>query len=220
MAMHLDLSSLVDLTITIRSGMAVSRRERPVSLQRRASHDKDGYVSSSLEMGTHTGTHLDAPLHFIPGGCSVDDLRLSDLIGPGSVLDLSRGPQAIGEAQLRDAIEVAGGLKPGYFAVLRTGWGDKYGTEAMHDHPYLTGDAARLLVQSKVKLVAIDAIGVDDSMASSFPAHRIILDAGIPIVENLGHLEALAPGTYGFAFLPIPLAGAESAPIRALAWRL
>jgi kynurenine formamidase len=215
---EIDLGTLVDLSYPIRSGMPVSSKDRPVSITRRMTHKEDGFCASSIEMGSHSGTHIDAPLHFFETGVSVDQLPLSRLIGTGCVLDFRDSPKAIGAAELSHAVTRCGGLAPGMFVVLWTGWDVPAETRSPQDHPFLTREAAEVLLTLQVSLVAIDALGVDDSLAYEFPAHSLLLGAGVPIVENVRNLHLLGEGHFGFAFIPLALADGDAAPIRAFAW--
>jgi len=218
--MLVETDSLVDLTYPLRSDMPVSTKERPVRIGRRMTHQKDGFCASSIEMGSHTGTHIDAPLHFFEDGTSVDQIPLNQLIGEGCLIDVRCSTGAITPEALSRAIEVSKGLEPGVFAVIRTGWDKYFGEPKMYDHPYLTGPSAQLLIEQGVSLVAIDAIGVDDSSGWEFPAHSLLLAAGIPIVENVRHLGLLTEPRLGFAFIPMAIDEGDAAPVRAFAWTL
>ncbi len=220
MRMVLDPEGLVDLTIAIRSGMPVSRRERPVIIEPRMTHVRDGVCSSSIKLGSHCGTHIDAPYHFHANGATADMLPLSSLILTACVLDLRACALALDAAAILRAAAVWGGLAPRTAVLLWTGWDRFFGTDEMHVHPYLTPDGAQALVNAGVSVVGIDAIGVDDSLGTEFPAHRLLLGAGVPIVENLRGLEALGPGPCGFACVPLLIEAIDAAPVRAFAWRL
>lgn len=219
-ALTIDLGTLVDLTCPVSSGMPVSSRERPVVIERRMTHREHGVCASSIEMGSHTGTHIDAPFHFHEDGVTVERLPLRSLLLTGCVLDLRAGPMPIDSLRLQKAALPQGGLLPGTAVMLWTGWDRFFGQPQMHDHPYLTEDGAQALVDSGVAVVGIDAIGVDDSLGSRFPAHQLLLGHGIPIVENLCGLDNLGAGPCGLGFVPMLLEGADAAPVRAFGWRL
>lgn len=218
--MPIDLDTLVDLSYPIASGMPVSKKERPVLVVHRLTHRESGYCASSIEMGSHTGTHIDAPFHFFEDGIGVDRIPLRSLITAGHILDLRSAPKAIDAGVLNQEADRMGGLVSRRAVVLWTGWERFFGEPQMHDHPYLTEDAARALIESGTTVVGIDAIGVDDSLGSRFPAHHLLLRAGVPIVENLRGLEALGAGPCGLGFVPISLADADAAPVRAFGWRM
>lgn len=213
-------TGIIDLTEPIYSGLPVSTREVPVLLEPRMTHEQDGFAASTIQMGSHAGTHIDAPFHFRPGGPTVDQLSLESLIGPGLILDVrATGRSCVSRAELETAISESGGWVPGAAVLLWTGWDQHFGASDMAGHPYLSGAAAGYLVELGAVLVAIDATGVDDSMGREFPAHEALLGAGIPVVENVRHLGRLGAGPVGCAFIPLLIRGGDAAPVRAFAWR-
>ena len=210
---------LFDLTEPLYSGMPVSKREAGVRVDIRTTHEDEGFASSAITLGTHCGTHVDAPYHFFADGLTIDQLPLSLCFGPAVVLDVRAAGMRITADALVRAAELAGGFSPGAFALLWTGWDRMVGTPAMYDHPYLTEDAAAYLVARACLLVAIDAIGVDDSDGGEFPAHALLLRSGIPIVENLRGLDQLGSGVFGCAVVPLRIRGGDASPVRVIAWR-
>ncbi len=171
---------------------------------------------SALRLGSHSGTHLDAPRHRFADGSGIDAIPLAQLIRPGLVID-ARGHAA--NAPIEPTILTGHDLWPGMALVIRTGWEDYWGEERYFHHPYLSNALAQALVNRQIALVAIDALSVDSSVSGHDDAHVTLLGAGIVIAENLCNLAALTPGQrYTFAFLPIAIANGDAAPARALAW--
>lgn len=172
---------------------------------------------SRIVLGSHTGTHMDAPCHCIPGGKSIDQYEVDRFMLPGLALeipDLQDG-QPIEADLLANALSdpPAGGA-----VVIRTGWSRYWGSERYWNHPFLTGKAAEALVAKGVSLVGIDVPSVDSSSGDGSLAHQILLGNDVLIVENL-RLDQIQPGRrYQFAFLPLPLAELDGSPIRAIAW--
>jgi arylformamidase len=165
---------------------------------------------SRLAMGTHAGTHVDAPLHFIPGGASVDRLPLEILVGKARVVELDvagrierRDLQA---ADLRDDIRVL--LKTRMSGQLR-------GPQFEEDFVHLGEDAARYLVQAGIKLVGIDSLSVEAFGSTQYPAHKALLGAGVVIVEGLD-LSEVGAGEYEMTCLPLRLVGGDGAPARVM----
>ena len=177
----------VDLTQPIRSGMPVYPGDPPVHVRHRCSHETHGYAAARIELGTHSGTHVDAPFHFFAEGVRIDAFPVERFFGTGLVLDLRHAGREIDEAGVRAAAEEAkaesGGLRPGDFAVLWTGWDVHFGADSMVEHPYLTAAAARVLVASGVSLVATDALNVDPSTGEDYAVHSILLGADVLIVS-------------------------------------
>lgn len=209
----------IDLTQPVRSGMPVYPGDPPVLIRARVTHETHGYAAAHIEFGTHSGTHIDAPFHFFAGGATLEAYPLSRFFGAGPVLDLRRTGRELDGDTVRAAAAAAGGLRPGDFAVLWTGWDTHFGAARMTEHPYLTPDAAGALVEAGVSLVATDALNVDPSTGEDFPVHPLLLQADVLIVENLRGLEALGAGRARFAFVPLRLVGVDGSPVRALGWK-
>ena len=173
---------------------------------------------SALAMGTHSGTHVDAPRHRIPGGAGVGAYGPERLVGRGLVIDASRlgENQPLPAALLGPVRDVAW---PGWFAVVRTGWDRFWGDDRYFRHPYLSPAVAAALVELGAGLVAIDALSVDSTADEGEAAHLTLLGADVLIAENLCNLGALTAGRpYEFAFLPLALGEADGAPARVVAW--
>ena len=151
----------------------------------------DGVTLSKYSLGAHSGTHIDAPQHFIRDGAPVDKVPLDPLIGPARVIDIPDSIQAINAAELnRHAWQGAERL------IFRTrssvrGWMSS--PTFHHDFAYVAPDAAQLIADAGVKLVGIDYISIEQFGAPAPLTHRILLGKGIPIIEGFA-LEAIAPG--------------------------
>jgi arylformamidase len=173
----------------------------------------DALTLSAYSLGAHSGTHIDAPMHFVLGGASLDRVSLEPLIGPARVIDIPDAVQAI------DAVELGRHRWRGAQRVIfRTrssvrGW---MKSATFHrDFAYVAPDAAQLLADAGVRLVGIDYISAEQFGAPAPRAHRILLGKGIPIVEGLA-LEAVRAGEYDLIVLPMKVAGHEGAPARAV----
>lgn len=174
---------------------------------------------TALHLGTHTGTHVDAPAHVFPNGKTIDEYPVDRFLGTGYVLDVTGLAEAtpITAAHILPQLE---GFHPGWFALVRTGWDVYWGTERYLHHPYLAEDAVAALVDAGASLVGIDALNVDATQSGTSAAHERLLGADVLIVENLRGLAALeAQQPYRCAFLPLQLRGLDGAPIRAVACR-
>jgi arylformamidase len=173
----------------------------------------DGFTLSVYSLGAHSGTHIDAPMHFIRDGASVDRLALDPLIGPARVIEIPDGVQAIDAAELRRH-----DWKGAQRVLFRTrssqrGW---MKSPTFHrDFAYIAPDAAQLLADAAVQLVGVDYISAEQFGAPAPLTHRILLGKGIPIVEGLS-LENVRAGDYDLVVLPIKVGGHEGAPARAV----
>lgn len=173
---------------------------------------------TALALGSHSGTHLDAPRHLFPDGAAIGDLPVARCVGSGVVLDATRfGPNQPLPASLLGGLPEA--FAAGWFVLLRTGWDRFWGDPTYFRHPFLSPLLAERLAGLGAGIVGIDALNVDSSVDGGSAAHAALLAGGALIVENLRGLDALDPGRpYGFAFLPLPLGAVDGSPIRAVAW--
>jgi arylformamidase len=170
--------------------------------------DGHGSNNSRLTMGTHTGTHVDAPLHFFDGKPGVDAMALELLIGRVRVIDLPhRG--GITEEHL-----AAAGLREDLRVLLRTPNSALWNTtDGFHtDYTYLTEGGAKFLVGQGVKVVGVDYLSVEQYNKAGAPAHKALLGSGVIIIEGLNLSEAEA-GQYEMYCLPLRIA-ADGAPAR------
>jgi arylformamidase len=173
----------------------------------------DPLTLSVYSLGAHSGTHIDAPMHFVREGISVDRVSLEPLIGPGRVVDIPDGVQAIDVAELnRHAWRGAQRVLFRTRSSLR-GW--MTSRDFHRDFAYITPDAAQLLADEGVRLVGIDYLSSEQFGAPVPRTHQILLGKGIPIVEGLA-LEGVAAGDYDVIVLPMKVAGHEGAPARAV----
>jgi kynurenine formamidase len=205
---------IYDLTHTITNGMPHFAGDPEPRVEE--GHATLPWRVSALHLGSHSGTHVDAPRHYLPHGRGIDAYPPARFIGPGIVVD-ARGfgdDQPI-NAHVLDNLP----LRAGSFVVLRTGWEHYWGQERYFRHPYLAGDLALALVERGVALLAIDVLNVDSTVSGAADAHARLLGADVLIVENVRGLDMLTAGQpYIFAFMPLALGPIDGAPVRALAW--
>jgi arylformamidase len=173
----------------------------------------DNLTLSVYSLGAHSGTHIDAPMHFIADGAPIDQVALDRLMGAARVIDLPDSVQVIDAAELnrhdwRNAKRVLFRTR----SSLR-GW---MGSREFHrDFAYIAPDAAQLLADAGVQLVGIDYLSSEQFGAPSPRTHQILLGRGIPIVEGLD-LRPVQAGDYDVIVLPLKVAGHEGAPARAI----
>jgi GntP family gluconate:H+ symporter len=173
----------------------------------------DKFTLSVYSLGAHSGTHIDAPMHFIATGASVDQVALDPLIGAARVIDVPDSVQAIDAAELnrhdwRGAPRVLFRTR----STLR-GWMDS--TRFHRDFAYIAPDAAQLLADAGVVLVGVDYISAEQFGALAPRTHQILLGRAIPIVEGLD-LRPVQAGDYDLIVLPLKVRGHEGAPARAI----
>jgi len=202
----------IDVSLPVRTGMVVYEGDPVVRIERVADIGRGDLANlSRMELGTHTGTHVDAPSHFIADGAGVDALPLDVLVGPAVVADASSVPGDIDAAVLA-AIGVPPGTKR---LLLKTRNADLWDLGRFtRDYAGVAADAAAELVARGVRLVGIDYLSIAPS-GDPAPTHRTLLEAGVVVVEGLD-LRPVAPGRYELACLPLRIEGADGAPARAL----
>jgi arylformamidase len=174
---------------------------------------------TQLNIGTHLGTHIDAASHFIPRGKAISEYSPERFLLPGIVVPLlgRNDDEPIGPDVFVDYLEA---LPTGGALLIHIGWDQYWKTERYLRHPYLTREAAQLLVNQGVSIVGIDALNPDSTVQETDHAHAVLLGNDVLIVENLTRLHQLVPGViYQFSFLPLALSGLDGSPIRAIARR-
>lgn len=205
-----------DLTHPLAAGMPAYPGDPAVAVRPCRTHARDGYQVTALELGTHSGTHLDAPRHFLVSGRSLDDYPVERFGGRGVVVDArGHGPgEAIGPEVLGP---VAGRLRGAAVVLVCTGWDRHFGTDLYFRHPHLSPALAGALVAAGARLVGIDGPSPDPLDGDDFPAHRILLGSDVLIAENLRDLAPLAGLSVEAWLLPLRVAGGDGAPVRAVA---
>jgi arylformamidase len=202
---------LLDVSVALAPGLPTYPGNPPFELHA-LKRIADGGSSnvSRLVLGTHTGTHVDAPKHFIDDAAGVDGLQLDLLIGRTRVVEVDkRGGITAGEL-------VAAGLREDIRVLFKTPNSALWNSSTFHeDYTHLTEGAARYLVDQGVKLVGIDYLSVEQFKKAGAPAHRALLSSGVIIIEGLNLSEA-EPGMYEMYCLPLRVAGGDGAPARVL----
>jgi kynurenine formamidase len=212
---------VVDLSHSINAQTQVYPGDPQPRLSQHSTIEKDGFNLLSLQMGSQTGTHVDAPYHFDEDTEKIDEVPLERFVGRGVLLDVTG---------LADRTEItwsmiskdATSLIAGDIALIHTGWSKHFGTERYFDHPYLSAEACGKLLEMGVLTFGIDAINIDETPSDTFPGvgfpchHLIARKAGI-ISENLCNFDFIDFPDPLISLLPIKLEQADGAPVRAVA---
>ncbi len=200
---------LLDVSVPLKQGLPTYPQSPEFELQpiKRIADGASANVSR-LVLGTHTGTHVDAPKHFIDDGAGVDRLPLDLLIGRARVVDINkRGP--ISAADLE-----AAGLREDLRVLFRTPNSALWNSDVFHeDYAHLTEGGARYLVEQGVKVVGIDYLSIEQFNKPGAPAHRALLANDVIIIEGLNLADA-EPGMYEMYCLPLLVTGGDGAPAR------
>jgi kynurenine formamidase len=203
--------TLLDLSHPITAAMPVWPGDPEVVLTRAATTHAHGYNLLSVHLGSQSGTHVDAPYHVDDSLPTLDQLPLERFTGPAVVADL-RGQAGAIRAEDLDDLD----LRPGAVLLLCTGWSRHWGTLRYAEHPWLDTTAARLLLGHGIRTIGIDAPSIDAPGSADLPTHRVLARAGVVIAENLTNLDQVPAGATVW-LLPLPLQGADGAPVRAVA---
>jgi len=205
------MSHWIDVSAPIRDGMVHWPGNPPVELQHTMDLARgDDATVSKLSLGVHTGTHVDAPVHFMKDGKGIDEVPPDKLIGRARVVDI-RDTKSINVDELR-ALKPQGGER----LLFRTRNSDRAWPSKpfFEDFVSLSREGAQFLVGCAVRTVGIDYLSIA-GMHDGPPTHLALLKAGVAIIEGLD-LSAVKPGVYELLCLPLRLAGADGAPARAL----
>lgn len=210
--------NIVDLSHPVRNGVATYQGGMQPEFIARSTFETKGRVTSAIRLGIHTGTHLDAPLHFIPHGFTVAELPLERTLGMATLIDVSNLP-CHGRFIDEDAfLESAHDFPPGDIALIYTGFDRYYGDLAFsNEYPCLSIKSVFQLIQWKVKALAIDTVSVDPMDQPGFNNHKALLGAGIPLVECVNNALLIGQKRFFFAAIPLKLDELEGSPCRAIA---
>lgn len=187
---------MIDLSRVIYDGMPKIPVLPDVRVQRCLSLEKGHPLNvTEISLPCHAGTHVDAPVHSIDNGKSIEEIPLEDFVGPGTVIPVKkRGGE---EVTARDLEDSGVPVSRGDILMLFTGWDEKFESPDYNIHPYLSRDAAEWIVGKGVKLFGIDCITVDlptpmRQQGFEFPVHRILLGNDVLIAENMANLGEVA----------------------------
>jgi arylformamidase len=203
------MTKIIDVTVPLSAELPTFPGDPPFRAEpTHRMQDGAAYNVAQLSLGTHTGTHVDAPFHFLADGATVDALPLEILLGKARVVDLG-GRDLVDRADL-EALDLREDLR----VLLKTRNSGQLRQQAFQeDYVYLTPDAATYLAQVGIKLVGFDYLSIEKFGSRDFAAHRALLEAGVVIVEGLD-LSDVEPGEYDMTCLPLRIAGGDGSPAR------
>lgn len=203
--------TIYDITVGIHPGMATYPGDPEVKVWPLKSQaaGKTSNVSA-VQLGSHTGTHLDAPAHFFSDKATADQVPLNLLMGPARVFEFEVA-ESIGQRHL-EHLPLAG-VERVLLKTRNSRYWDEDGFRP--DFVYLTADGARFLVDAGVRLVGIDYLSIEKFGDKAAPVHRLLLDRGVALIEGL-NLAGVPTGDYELICLPLKLLGVDGAPVRAV----
>lgn len=202
----------IDVSVPLRTGMVHWPDNPPVKIERVMDQAHGDTASvSSMSMGVHTGTHMDAPVHFQRGGIGIDQMPLEATLGTARVIEI-RDPVSIRRAELEPAK-----LQPGERVLFRTRNSERcWQTDAfIEDFVFISREAAAYLAECRVRTVGVDYLSVGGFREDGEATHLALLQAGIWVIEGL-NLSKVKEGTYELICLPLRIEGGDGAPARAV----
>ena len=209
-------SHWIDVTVPLKEGMAIWPGDVTIKIERRRSMERgDAANNSAISLGVHTGTHMDAPKHFIKDGKSIDKLPLETSVGPARIIEI-KDKISIKPEELKQH-----NIKKGERILFKTVNSPRcWQTDAfVNDFVFVTRDAAQFLVDAGVILVGVDYLSVgspmDPEKTMRPDTHQILLGAGLYLIEGL-NLTAVKACDYTLICLPLKLMDAEGSPVRAI----
>ncbi|KAF8525983.1 putative cyclase [Hysterangium stoloniferum] len=215
--------SIIDLSHSVDPSTQVYPGDPKFSSCPALTLEKDGFNVMAISMGTHTGTHVDAPSHSIKDGASITQVDLSLFQGSALVIDV-RGKRPREKITWDDLKPQMSRMQKGQIVILHTGWSMYWQSPKYIDHPFLDRSAAEGLMNAGARTIAMDCMSPDETvhegMESSgvFDAHEVILSQGGIIAENLTNVAAISHGNFTISLLPLKLTDADGSPVRAVAW--
>ena len=215
---------IVDLTYDIAEGMPTfeAHWHPTVSIRQLGRLGMEGRETREVLLGTHTGTHVDAEIHFVPGGQTIDQVPLNRLIGPVSIVDFS----GLGENG-RVTVDMLAQVEVRERMLFRYGWSRFWGTRKYyHGYPSITMEAAKYLIGQGLKVIGYDTPSPDQSSQKlegddeDSPIHKVFLKNGVILIEYLTNLESIDPlDGWTLCVLPLRIRGADGSPARACVMR-
>ena len=205
---------LIDLSHPIRDGMPVYPGDPEVRITPALTHTENGVAVERVHLGSHTGTHIDAPAHTVPGARTMADIALDEIVGDAVVLR-TRATTGYGLADLTCDGDPVPDAVP-RIVLIDSGWAAKFDTADTAQHPYLDPAAAEELWRRGMRVLAVDTPSPDPTGAEGIPVHDLVLGHDGLVVENVANLDRL-PSRVRVGFFPLALQG-DGAPVRAVAW--
>lgn len=203
---------IIDISWPISKAITAYKDRSVINIDETKNFNRDGARETNIYISSHSGTHVDAPSHFIQEGKTIDEISLDRLVGDCIVLDMTNCAERITRDCLIDHDK---NITEGSIILLRTTNSDIAPNDKFNPQfVYLEQSGAHYLVEKKVKAVGIDYLGIEHSQPGH-PTHEALLNGDVAVIEGLrlGHVQ---PGEYYFVCLPLNMIGLEAAPARAI----
>lgn len=201
------VAMLIDLTVALNEQTPIYPGDPATKIEPAGVFERDGYNDHYVSVGTHVGTHIDAPLHMLANGKSLDQIPVEQFVGRGRYVKVAN--KTFDLEVLKQA-----GIEAGDIVLFHTGLADSYNDSSyFEDYPAVPEDIAHYLIEQEVKMVGFDMCSPDHE---PYPMHKLLLGADVLIIENLTNLGQLAGKDFTVYALPIKLQ-IDGAPARVIA---
>jgi len=211
---------IVDLTLTVSDKIPTFPGSPQPSFIPWENVKEDGYNLELLFLSTHTGTHMDAPHHFLEKGAKIHEISLKKLVSEAVLIkSKKKGGESITKTDIQKFEKKHGKIAGFSSVIFYTGWQRNLQKKYYFTkNPGLSVSAAKYLASKKINLVGIDSPSIDLGKDSKFSVHQIFAKKGILIVENLANLEKIKSSKFHLVVLPLKLKNATGSPVRAIAF--
>lgn len=218
------INRIVDLSVPLGPGTVIYPGDPEPRFRMHSTVARDGFNLLSVHMGSQTGTHVDAPRHFVDGAAVIEDLDLSRFVGTGVIVDATGLPPR-GRITVEHLAPVIERMGPDCLVLCHTGWDQHYATSTWFEHPYLDAEACRAILARGVRTILMDVMNIDetpdeDHPSVGFPCHHLIAAVDGVIGENLCNFGAIDWPEPFISCLPLRMENADGAPVRAVALQL
>lgn len=201
----MEIGKIFDLSVPLKAGMPTWPEQKEIKIDPVGTVLDNGATSEFLAVPSHTGTHVDAPAHFVHQAMTVDEIPLERLIGPGFCIR----PEFKGtEIHREDFEKVWSPEYDNHIILINTGWDRKrsFSKEFQYEFPGLAEDAIPFFKEKRVQVIGIDTLGIEPYSHGDFKVHKGLLGAGIPFIEDLAGLHQLETGKpYLIVALPLKI---------------
>ncbi|GAA0079027.1 cyclase family protein [Clostridium sp. CTA-5] len=210
---------IIDLTHNISNDMPVFSKDEMPNLKQVNNVQEDGFSQTLINVYSHNGTHMDAPLHVIENSLTLDKMDVSNFTGLGIVIDCADLVNAKEKVIDISYIEKnKTNIEKAEFLIFNTGYFHKWGNkDYFKDYPVLHDDVIKYIINHNKKGIGIDLMSIDTISSEDLPIHNEILKNNIIIIENLTNLDKLENELFEFFALPLKYENSDGAPVRAIA---
>ena len=211
---------IIDLTLTVSDEIPTFPGSPQPSFIPWENVKEDGYNLELLFLSTHTGTHMDAPYHFLEKGAKIHEISLKKLVSEAVLIQCrKKGGESITKIDIQKFEKKHGKIASFSSVIFYTGWQKNLQKKYYFTkNPGLSVSAAKYLASKKINLVGVDSPSIDLGKDSKFSVHQIFAKKGILIVENLANLEKIKSSKFHLVVLPLKLKNATGSPVRAIAF--